>query len=808
MLFSNRHRPSPKNRRYRTRHNDYQSLETRNLLAVSFVFESGVLTVNMDQDGNNAIVRNVNGEVTVNDQLVDADAITGGIQALQVSDLTQLTFAGTNGVIDLGAHMAGEFNSGDLVSVEFNNINQATMNGLYDVDSINGTFVGDNTSFFDADGQLIVNGSFNLTSNTSTVIDMQNVNNDFRGQINIDTDSNVMIREANDILLGSLNVGTHLTVRSLAGDITNNGNIHVNGVTTMQANNVELGAGSLVDLNVMLLDVDGHFALREANSVFWGGSSQMGSTHIEAENVSQGPFSDVSVVGNAEFDVNRMRLGVGGHNTFNTGGLNFNAAGHVFIYENSAIQIYGDNSAMDLDLIAVGNIENVADSTITVAEISSFQSGQNVNIGNAANDRFDTGTLQFWGDIIDVNEDSDMVIDGLANYAQEVVLTADGVITDTDNAYIVVEGNARFVSNVTDAASGVMERVTIGDTTSDFFIAGTISFDVDEGTFILHEDNSTQIDGRDGFVNHAEFAVIRSAGSITNKIDTAVIVDKNATFDGSSITLGRRVGDSFSLGSATFKTPGNVVFTEDASVLLGGSTFVGGNMDIAANGNIQDSQNSFINVLGRASFAGNDIILGDLPGVNSGEPAVDNFTVGPIQFTATGDVDITENSTIALATETINTGQTVRLSSVGDAQGNGDITNLSGSSLLASGNLHVDAVGGISLGAMAGDVINFDNLNFRAAEEVNITAIFADVSDEFFIFGSGANKNAASELRLNTNVDVKDGTFAVIEIDEFMRVEARNITLGDSDDDCLIIPDDAIFITSDQPAQVTSNIIC
>ena len=801
MLFANRQRVADKKRR-RTIRNEYQILETRNLLAVTAMFEAGVLTVGLDQPSNNAVVRNVNGEVTVNDQLVDADADAAGVQALQVTDMTHLVFAGAEGVVNLGAHVAGEFNSGDLVSIEFNNISQATMNGLYDVDSISGNFVGDGFSFFDADGQLTVNDSINFTSNTLTTVEMLNVSNNLQGQINIQSDSNVSIRAASDILLGAMDVGMNLTVRALGGDISNNGAVVVDGVTTLEANNADLGTDVAANLNVMLLDIAGHFDLIESSVVFWGGSSQMGSAHIQAQYIAQGPFSDVDISGSAEFDVDRMRLGVGGRNTFNTGSLNFNAAQHVFIYENSDVQLFGDNSAMDLDLIAVGNIENVDDSTLSVQEISSFQSAGNVNIGNAVNDQFNTGTLQFWGDMINVSEDSDMVIDGLANYAQSLVATANGTITDTFTAYTVIEGNARFVS------TGSEPGVTIGNSPEDFFIADSISFDVQGGTFALYEDDSTVISGEGGFINRAESVVISSEGTVGNAADTTVDVENNASFQGTSILIGRETGDLFELGSVTFSTPGDARFTEDSDVMLGGSTFVGGELDIFTFGDIEDGSHSFLNVIGNARFWADNITLGDLAGVNSGESEVDNFMVGTLHFIADSDVEITENSSITLAPETVSSGQTVRLTSKGDSSGVGDITNAAGSQLMAAGNLHLDAVGSVDLGSDAADTINFDNLTFRSGDEVRITAIFADVTDEIFIFGSGNNRNTASEFRLTTNVDVKDGTFAQIAIDDFMQVEARNIILGDTDDDCLMIPDDAIFITEDEAAQVTSNNDC
>ena len=806
MSFSYSRRRSGSNSRL-NRNNDYQSLESRQLLAVTSLFEDGVLTVNLDQAADNAIVRTVDNIVTVNDQQVDADSSIAGVQALEADQVNTLVFVGNLGLNDLGAHVNGEFNSGNLATIEFNNINRASLNGVYDLDSISGTFVGSD-SFLDADGSLNVSGAVELNSAAATEFQLFNPSNDFGGEVSIVTGGSVALADANSLVLGETVIAGDLTVSLPTGELSNQGNVAVGGLTSIEATDVALGQVGTVDLSVMTTNVSGHFDLIEVDEVAWGGISEMGSAHVSAEYLTQQSVSEVNINGDAEFDVVNMRLGVGGRNTFNIGRMNFNVSEHAFVFANSDLLIFGDNTAMDLDLLAGGDIRNVDDSTMNVAEIASFQSTQIVDIGNASNDIFNAGTLRFWGDTIDINEDSDMVIDGLANYAQTVVLTADGTITDTDTAYVVVEGNARFVSSVSDPESGRGEGVTIGDSENDFFIAGSISFQVLNGTFNLTEDDSTEINGVDGFVNESRFAVIRSAGAVTNNVDTTVIVERNATFGGQSITLGQRTGDLFNLGSATFVTPGDATFTEDDSTLLGGQTFVGGDLNIESIGDIQDSQSSFINVIGTGTFVGNNIILGDLAGVESGEADVDNLVLGMLSFRGNGDVEITENNSIIIAPDSINTGNTVRLTSRGDTFGFGSIFNLAGASLIANGDLHLEAINGISLGANPEDVINFDNLNFQASEAVNITAIFEDVEDEFFIFGTGSNGNKAGQLRINTNVDVRDGTFAEIEVDEFMRIEARGITLGDTDDDCLMIPEDAIFVTEDLGAQVETDDDC
>jgi hypothetical protein len=258
----------------------------------------------------------------------------------------------------------------------------------------------------------------------------------------------------------------------------------------------------------------------------------------------------------------------------------------------------------------------------------------------------------------------------------------------------------------------------------------------------------------------------------------------------------------------TFNTDGDVLIGEDDEILLTGSSFVGGNLGLNANGSLTDSNMSFLTVAGRGLFVGTSITLGDLPAPTMQNPDGDILSTGSLRFFSTGDVDITHNGDVVLEGNATHLAVELVLIAGADMAEVGNITNDPGVTVMVIGNMFLESGGDILLGANPTDVINFDNLNFSALGSMTITAMFANPASSFFIFGTSNNPNAADELRLVTNVDVLDGVNAVIMVDTFCRIEARNIVLGDTATDCVIVPAMAEFITTDMPPDVTTNVVC
>lgn len=796
--------------------NQYESLEDRKMLAVTSLFDAGGLTISLTESGDTVnLVTDGNGNVAVNGELVDGDTNTAGIQTVGANQVTAINFNGLDGLTDLTVQMGGSFNTGSLNAVLFNNINEVVLTGNYVTGSLSGDFSGDGGFFADTPGgSIVVQGATNLNSSDQFNFVLNNGGNDFVNSLSITTEGNVDIRDSNGVNLDQVSA-QNLTVNAVNSiNDTVDANITVNNLSTFAAAQVNLGNdNAVVDLFTLNSNTTGNFSLNNIDAFGWRGSSVLGSANITAGNlVSMGPGASVDIIGDAVFDVARLRLGVGGSNTFNSGRINVQSEGNAFIFENSGVQLFGENTAPDLSILATGPIVNQANTTITVDGITSLQSTGTIDIGNAAGDLFNSGEVRFFGNDVNYTEDSSTRIGGLANFAVNLSVNSEGFISDTNQAFIVVQENATFISSVDDA----MEQagVQIGDTEGDFFIAGSVSFDVTDGNFSLSENDGTVVASPNGFVNTANAANIRSAGDLINDIGSIVDIDTTAILAGSNIAFGQAgQNDNVQFGSVTLTTNGNATLDQDSRIFLTGNSFVGGNVVLVADGAVEDSSQSFFRADGDALIFGTEIDLGDLDApVDAGDPG-DVFSVGRLRFGSGGDVSISHNGNLVLMGDSDHSANVLRLTATSSLTEAGTISNEAGANLFAQGNFFVTANSDVTLGANASDTINFDNLNFSALGNVDITANFANPNTDssIFIFGTDNNPNTANELRLTTNVDVFDGTNAVIDVDEFIRVESRNLVLGDTDTDCVMLPDDTRmheFVTTDGPAAVFADASC
>ena len=785
----------------------YEPLEARQLLAVTSVFNAGELAITLDAQMDVAVFSNDGANVTINGGIVDADAVAPGVQAVSINDVTSLSFVGANGVNNASVQLSGLFTGGTIDSMRFEGINNVVLDGEYVVGELDGDFVGANGQF-NGFGSLTVLGAANFNSSSFFTVQLDNENNDFVGPISANTDGVLRISDRSDVLLESIDVGWLIVSADGMIEDTADSAIDVRVITNLGGGSIDLGNnGDAVNVRALVTSTLGSLAINDVDFLQWSGESIVGSANVVAPAmVTQGPFADVTVLGDAVIESQEIRLGVGGSNIFNTGRINVNSNDRVFVWENSSLELFGNNTAVDLDLIATGDITNSPGASINVAEITSVQSTTAVSLGNADDDNFRTGFLEFFANEVDISEDSNTVISGLANFAGNLRLDSNGSITDTDEAFIYIQDNGTFISAVDDAMATA--GVVLGDSETDVFMAGNISFDVTDGNFVVQEDNNTTLANPVGFVNRATAVSIISGGSINTAAGFNAVIDTTARFEGANISIGQQDFSSVEFGSLTLVTPGDAAVEQTGAMFLTGTSTVGGNLGLVTDGSIGDSNTSNLTVGGLASFEGSSILLGDLELPTVNEPLGDFFDVGTLQFNSAGNVDITQDGDMLLAGNANHTANELRLSAIGNLVDFGRIQNGIGADLRAQGNLFLTALDSIDLGVNPADVVNFDNLNFNSPSTVNISATFADSENGFFIFGTSNSPNTASDLVLTTNVDVRDGTNAVIDISASLEVNARNIILGDTDTDCLMVPENAQFNTTDSAAEVTTDDNC
>ena len=773
----------------------YEMMEERRMLTVSAIFGNGELQVSLDQSFDEVVISQTDGNVTVNGQFVDGDASMEGVQPVAVSSINSFDVMGGEGGEGMLLLLDGDFNDGSLQSIEINNLNQVILSGDYVVQSFDANLEGPD-SLIDGAGRLEVSGELNVAGDESTSVFLDNPLNDFQGRVNLNVGGSIALGDANDISLGDISAANLAVI--VGGTVTGDApNIVISSLTRFGAQSVDLTTeGGVVDLFFVVTNTSGDFALSELDTFSFVGLSSAGSLNVDAGGlINMARTATLNVAGDATFDSTRIRLGVGGSNTFNAGRINFNTILNAFIWEDSSTLFFGDNSAADLDILSTGLVSNDVGATITVDGIASFQSTTDVSIGNAAGDLFNAGEIRFFAADVNISEDSATVIGGLANRAVNLNIASDGTISDSDEAYIFIVEDSIFVSQSENEETAV--GIEIGDAETDFFQSGSISFQVPDGNVTIFEDDSTQIGGVEGFVNTATASNIVSTGTVINATDSVIEVAGNARFEGSFISIGQMAGDNVQLGTVTFFSNGDVRINENGDIILVGDSFVGGDLLVfAEEGTIADAGNSFLTVVGQGFFIGREgIVLGDLPVSLDGDGPTDFFDVGSLRFlSAVADASFTVDGDIVLTGES-NT-MTLRLQANGNETDTGTISNEEGVDLNVAGNLLLTAIGDIDLGSNPTDSINFDNLNFNSLADVAIAAEFEDEEDSIFIFGTTNNPNQAASFDLTTNVDVFDGTNAVIEVDEFFRIAARNIVLGDTETDCVDIPEGAIFETT------------
>ncbi len=748
MKKSTKKTASPKPRRSRKQGMDYATLEDRKLLAVTTGFApgTGVLSINLTENNDLAVV-----DVSSSNVVVNGAQVTTGIAA---SDVREIQVTGLASTANQAVAFNGNFSNAAgnaLTDISVLNLSQVTINGAYDVSNdFDVTMVGAGGQLGDATaGRIRVDGQTTIVANNNSVV-LNNTTNNFN-DVSVTTGGT-----ARDVSLGDVNA-INFTNVNVSGDLVVNAGgtvsdstgttILVRGEGDFTASNVLLGGANdntrflRTSFNVTaVVDVQ-----EDDNTVL--GDVQAGSLRLASEGrILDGRTTTINVNGLAELFGNAgVRLGDNGVDVFNAGSVNFQSQGQVSINEDSAINIVGDNTARSMNLRSRASITDADDATINVQ----FQSGftaLSVRIGDTAGDQFNSNSIYFFTEgRFDLSEDSDMLVIEEKNFAQSMRLRSTGQIDDGADARMTITNLAEFEAN----------RAIIGDLATDFFTAGSIRYDVDT-QFRITENNDTNILG----VNRAENSIVNSVGNLTNSADADIVVQNNASFRGNSVNIGNQSGDNAQFGSLTFITPNvpinnapagfaSVNITEDDTTLLGGNSRAGtteqvvngqtiaaiaGNVRIQSAGNIFDGSNSSVNVTGNTRLTtenNGNITIGD-SGVSNGVAFDSTFNTGSLTVNTdgTGNARIYEDSAIFL---------------VGNSQTN---------SLLLDAN---DGQSNITDSATAQTNVNF-NLNLRGAlinlgtgvdpADSNVNTDMLNFSTLTFNSTGNTNVSADSEIRL------------------------------------------------------------
>ncbi|MBI3268847.1 MAG: filamentous hemagglutinin N-terminal domain-containing protein [Planctomycetes bacterium] len=644
---------------------------------------------------------------------------TGG--TVTITEDSAMVLTGVNTAAALSLTAAGTIT--DDPGVTLNVAGQATFNAA-GFDVVLGDQAGDTVNF----GSLTITGA-NVSVSEDSALVFAGVNT-ATGNLTASANGTITDNAATTFAVGgqaTFNAGANdITLGDDAGDTTNFGSLNVTGVNVTIT---EDSGTSLTGVNT----VTGALVLTSGGAM----------TDV--------PGTTINVTGQATLNAgaNDITLGDDPNDVTNFGSLTVTGV-NVTISEDSATIFTGVNTATgNLSMTSNGSITDAANTTFAVTGQATFNAGANdITLGDNGGDVTNFGSLTVTGANVTVTEDSGTILTGASAVSGNLVLTANGSITDNAATTINVAGQATFNAGAND--------ITLGDSAGDVTNFGSLN--VTGVNVTITEDSATIFTG----VNTATGnLVLNASGTITDAAATTFAVTGQATFNaaGFDITLGDDAGDVTNFGSLNV-TGATVTVTEDSGTIFTGVNTATGNLTLTSNGTITDAAATTFAVGGRASFnaGANDITLGD--------DAADVTNFGSLTFTGV-NVTITEDSGSNLTGVNTATGALVLTA-------NGAITDDAVTTIAVTGQATFNAGGfDITLGDQAGDTTNFGSLNFTGGtvaitedSAMILTGVNTAVGNGTLIANGSITDNAATTLNIGGLATLNAG--------------ANDITLGDN----------------------------
>jgi len=353
-----------RNNRRKNASQNYGTLEARNLLAtlVSLNAGTGGLEVSLTSNGDVAAIGvTEDGNVTVNGS-EDLDIDTSGTQAFATSNLKTINVTGQ--ASQSGQEVSFHDNI-QVSSVSVSAIEQLTFEGtLSTTDNFIASLSGEGGQITDSTTGRLVVGHAAYFDAGSNQIRLDNSDNDFN-LLRLRTEGyrqNAYITDVNDVVLIGVETSGKFIINA-GGEIADapNTRIHVTRDAYLTAESVTLGDHTSDDTNFFRtgFKVRGHVDLQEDSNIVLRSSNVGSMTLRSVGGILDGKQTRIDVAGKAQlFGNNRIRLGEGSGNTFDSGTVEFQTFGNAKITENSTLKLIGDNSAKTSVIEADGDITN------------------------------------------------------------------------------------------------------------------------------------------------------------------------------------------------------------------------------------------------------------------------------------------------------------------------------------------------------------------------------------------------------------------------------------------------------------------
>lgn len=703
---------------------------------------------------------NIGGDLVINlpgGNVIDTGATTTLDVTGNASFTTLNVTLGDEGVGNVVNFGTLTFNANDVSIIERSDV---SVTGVNTANSLILQSTG-NLDFATTSLDVIGNAALNAVNITGDLID-----NLTFGSLTLIASNDITLTEADDMVLTGTNSAVNLMLTS-TGSITDSGpsNITATGMATFTGTFVELGdqANETLTLTGTLgFDVLGDFTLDNgANNIVLKGTNSANSLDLTTTGTitddSSGGAHTLTVSTMAEFNGSTITIGDDAADVINFGSLNFNSTGTVTITEDSSTELFGANSADALLLTSSAGITDQSSTSLSVTNNANLVASL-LTLGDFITDNINLGSLTFTiaGHLF-LGEDSGTLLFGTST-AGSLELASEGDITDDANADTTITGNAKLIG----------QNITLGDTGTDAFEAGSLTIIAALDVAITQEDSAIVLDDQ---VIARSLQLTSETGSITDNANTQMAVVQNASFTAADvITLGDNGGDATNFGSLTFDTLNAAVFIdEDSSTQLAGASQTDSLVLFSA-GDLTNANNSSLAVSNQATFFAD--------GINLGNQTTDTINFGSVLFDALADVDLSEDSATVLASG-ISQAQNLVLSSTGS------ITNSAGTDLFIADHAAINSEATIELGSETGDFINFGRVTLNSTDDSRLT------EDSEIVF-TGANSGSFLIARADDGVnrhDITDETGATFNYTVESSFRADNITLGDMATDVLTFAD-------------------
>ena len=542
-----------------------------------------------------------------------------------------------------------------------------------------------------------------------------------------------------------------------------NGQLIVGDVATINAGANEIGLNNAGNdfnrLNLTTTGTNNDVVLNDVDGVELTGVNVSGDLTLTAGGVVQDANSTtIEVLGTARFTGSEIELGDHVGDTTNFFRSSYTATGHVDVQEDSNT-ILTSTDVGSLTLRSVGGIFDGTRTSINVDGLAQFFGNNRVRIGEGGLDTFNAGSVQFQSNgHVHITENSDAQITG-ENRASSLTFRSWGNVTDAADTSINVSHETGF------EALGV----ELGDSPTDVFNSGSLSFFVRDRFAVTEDSNSHIIETK----NRAAEFYLESAGAITDADDAFITVDNLAEFKANSVNVGDTQIDQFNAGSVRFDTSGRFKITENSGLTFTGDSSAA-NSVVNSSGNITNQANATVNVRNSAAFFANNVILGNQSG--------DEFNAGTVAFRTAPDT----NGLVA-----INEDSNTQLGGISEAgrlrlEANGNITDGPGSQVNIDGNSTLTTLnnGRIKLGDSG---VRADNTPFDSVFETLSLTVQTDgsgnaiIEEDGDILLTGINRaNSLSLIADGGEGRVLDAIDARIDVNFNLNVEAGSINLGNA----------------------------